>query len=271
MLAWMGLAIAASADGRLKVDMGHVPVNYRLVGGADVRIPISDSVRAATWDVLSAKVDKPTHVRLACIVLRINGAPGACIPEAMLPPGQTTVDWTKLRADDRAASAGNPAGLDLADVANERITTSLLTTHPSPDNMVEVRIFDEVVSPEDARAPFAPAGDALNWSEVTLARPLDGSLLADLYPPAALRANVEARVTIVCHIQPSRRLLCRDPGAFQILKSDQSPPAPYVLHTLLNASYQMASTILLEPTTGDGCDVIGRDLKVALRWQIPKD
>jgi hypothetical protein len=243
-------------------------VNYRLVGPTDIRIPISDSVRAATWDELGVKPKLATHVRLACIVIRINGGAGNCIPAARLPQGQKTVDWAKALDDATQAGAGSPEELALRNAATDRIDTALLVAQPHPDTLLEIRIFDEVISPQDVRPPFV-AANTLSYRNVAFAHPLDPTLLADLYPAGAVRNSVDARVSVTCHVEPSLKLLCRDPGTFEVLNEGVARPTTYILHSLLFATYQAASTVRLEPKTKDGHDAAGQNLTITLHWKIP--
>lgn len=85
MVAFFVMFAAAVGAPFGSVDLNNVPVEYQTAAPADLRVPISDSVRAATWDSLSTKPTAPVRVRLACIVWNVSGAPGACVPADLLP------------------------------------------------------------------------------------------------------------------------------------------------------------------------------------------
>jgi len=266
MIAFFVMLAAAAAGAPFgSVDLNIVPVEYQPTAPADLRVPISDSVRAATWDSLSAKPTAPVRVRLACIVWNVSGAPGACIPAYLLPQGQKTVDWIELRRHQADGSAA-----ELQDVAARRIRASRLAAKPGRQkHMFVIRVFDEVVAPEDAREPFA-TGPAITLNDVGLSTPLDTSLVEHLYPTAAVRAGIIARVVITCKIEFTLRPLCRDPGAFQVDPSSANSLTPDIREELLFATYQLASTMKLEPKTHDGREVRGRNLRMAVTWKMPE-
>lgn len=259
------LAAAASSPPFGSVDLNNVPIDYQTMAPAEFLVPISDSVRAATWDSLSTKPTEPMRLRLACIVWNVSGAPGACIPADRLPQGQKTADWIELRRHQ----ADGPAA-ELQNVATRRIGASRLGAKPGQKHMFVIRVFDETISPADAREPFS-LGAALTLNDARLVQPLDGSLVQHLYPTAAVRAGIIARVVVTCKIEFTLRPLCRDPGTFQVDPSTASSLTPDIREDLLFATYQLASTMKLEPKTNDGREVRGRNLRIAVTWKMPED
>lgn len=270
MLILLGLmAVPMEVDAPLKGGMDKVPVEYDTVDSTEIRIAVSDSVRAATWDMLTIKPARPVHVRMACIVLDRYGAPGACVPASQVPPGQDTIDWPSIVDDDRQAGrSGNPSEAELHRVAGLRISAARTSERPATKNLFVIRFFEEVVSPTDARPPFAP-GDALTMQDVVLARPIDRALMQVLYPAVAMRYSVNARVTMTCRIEPSLKLLCRDPGAIVTEPGDIGTLTPTLIKDLRFSTYQLASTIALAPKGRDGQDIVGKDVKFSIRWQLP--
>jgi len=93
----LGLMIAASTGASVNDDM-VIPVDYDVVRWSEARVPVSDSVRATTWDDLAVKPAQPVQLHLACIVFVPSGAPGGCIPASFIKPGQKMVDWPKVFA-----------------------------------------------------------------------------------------------------------------------------------------------------------------------------
>ena len=262
MLAFLALLLAAK-----DIELEQMAADTRPIAQDEVLVPVSDSVRAATWDELAVKPSVPKHVRVACIILAQNGAPGACVDASRLQPGQTSIDWIKAREDQSAADADDPAGAELRALVNKRLTPMRLRQIGS-DRTFVVRIFEETVGPADARPPFVP-GTSLTFGQVTLAEPLDGSLIEALYPVDAIRNGVQARVRIACRIQPNLALLCRDPGTIAT-SSGSGNDSPDIVRSLRFATYQLASTIRLKPKANDGSDVVGRDLQIGLSWQMPR-
>ncbi|MEG3148680.1 hypothetical protein U1769_02190 [Sphingomonas sp. ZT3P38] len=263
MLAFLALLLAAK-----DIDLHQVAADSRPIAQDEVLVPVSDSVRAATWDELAVKPSVPKHVRVACIVWAQNGAPGACVDASRLQPGQTSIDWIKAREDQSAADANDLAGADLRALVNKRLAPMRLRQINSDRTRFVVRIFEETIGPADARPPFVP-GTSLTLGQVTLAEPLDGSLIEALYPMDAIRNGVQARVRIACRIQPNLALLCRDPGTIAT-SSGSGNDSPDIVRSLRFASYQLASTIRLKPKANDGSDVVGRDLQIGLSWQMPR-
>jgi hypothetical protein len=87
------------------------------------------------------------------------------------------------------------------------------------------------------------------------------------YPTRALRADITAKVKLTCLVQPSHKLLCRDPG--EIITS--GPADPGSVNAFRLASYQIASTFELAPQDKRGEEIRGKSLTFTLNWQIPRD
>jgi len=261
---WALLGLLAS----INTDLAQVAINADVAKEADFRVPVSDSVRAATWDMMTFKPAHATTVRVACIVMVPNGAPGACVSASRLTPGQTVADWRKLREEEDADRSRSSADVELLGIVAARLDAARLPAKPDAKSMFALRVFEETVSATDARPAFVP-GEALTLQEVTLATPLDGSLVQALFPGVAMRFSVNARVAVKCKVQPTLKLLCRDRGTMQAEPSDIGEYTHDLRQSMLFATYQLASTIKLDPKTKDGRDVIGRDLSVAIAWRMP--
>lgn len=255
------LALAAGAS-FAKFDA--VPVIAKPVTDKDVLVPLSDSVKAATWDTLRDPPRQPVEFRLACIVFLPGGAPGRCVDAALLNPRKRQVDWRALtEAADRALTAGPSA---LLDIAQTRVTTLRLKPPSDRKPHFEVRLFRVVVSPQDAM-PAYMAGPALTAADFTFATPINGALLTANYPTRALRSDVTAKVKLTCLVQPTRKLLCRDPG--EIVTAGFSDAG--IVNEFRLASYQIASTFELAPQDKRGEDIRGKSLTFTINWQIPRN
>ncbi|GMM60900.1 hypothetical protein [Novosphingobium pituita] len=251
-----------------KFDLHNVPVEYGVVSSIDVRVPVSASVRAATWDALTNKPSASSHVRLACIVWTHSGAVGACVAASLVPAGQATIDWGQLRAADKAAErSAKSVAASLNYVAAQRIHTALLTARRDSPIIFVVRFFDEVVAPADAREPFSP-GETVMLRDVTLKRPLDGTLLADLYPNIAVRKTIKAHITVSCLIEPSLELLCRDPGSIQLNPAEIGSDTDEVVKDFRFSAYQLVSTLQPEALDKAGHSVVGKLLRVTVAFSM---
>jgi hypothetical protein len=256
-----------AGSGSLHLDA--VPIDYALVGRDEYRVPIGESVRAETWDRLAVKPDRPVTVRMACVVW-MNGQPGACVNAALVPPGQKTVDWKKIRERaDLADRSAAPMDVRLRAIAGERIGAALVGERPKDGPTIAIRIFEEVISPADARAPFRE-GDAPLVKSLSLTKPVDRELAKGLHPAIAIRHGVNARVTMVCRITAVLRLLCREPGTIEFAPGTSAALQALLTPDLRRATYQFATLLNLLPTNKDGEAVAGRAYRVIVGWRMPE-
>lgn len=266
------LALMAGASGAAAAEEEMLlPVRQAVVQPVDVRIPISDSVRSATWDDLAIRLEKPVPVRLACIIFVPTGGPGNCVPASLVPSGQERVDWSKiLEAAEKAERKALPRDAALFSVAARRVKA--LRLFPGErGTLFSVRFFEEVIAPADARPPFATASaPVLTMAEVRFAEPLDGQLLQALYPTIAMRYSVNAQVRMTCNVGADLKLLCRDPGTVISNPAEIAGYTEKLMEDLRFSTYQLASTIKLNPKTADGQDVTGRQFAFAVRWALPR-
>lgn len=266
MLSLLGLAAAVAEQ----PDLSKVAIEYGVVPPSQMRVPVSASVRAATWDMLTIKPAEPVPVRLACLVWN-HGAIGGCLPAALVPTGATTIDWQKLRQTNQQAIAAMAAGdRQTQGVAELRLGAALMPrgAGKNPLNFT-VRFFDETVSPADARPPFTPR-ESLRMADVTLKTPLDPSLLQALFPVPAMRYGVDAQVSVQCRIEPALTLLCRDPGHLRENPANWGNERDSIMQSLQFATYQLASTMTLNRKSKTGRDVVGSDLTLVAQWQVPR-
>lgn len=269
MFVMLWVAAAASGVPTSKIDLKNVPIEYADIQPIDIRIPISSSVRAATWDQLAVKPSKPVSVRLACIVWGF-GAPDACVNASLITQGQKTIDWHKVReVDDLAQESATAADNQIREIAQVRIDSVRITARSGGKDMFVIRFFEEVVSPADARPPFSP-GEALTMQDVILKKPLDGTLIQALFPIVAMRYSVTARVNVTCHVEPDLRLLCRDLGTINAEPANVGAGTLDLIQSLRFATYQLASTMELEPKSKNGDDIVGRDVRFGILWTLPR-
>jgi hypothetical protein len=180
------------------------------------------------------------------------------------------VDWDKiLEASDKAERSDSRVDAALFKLAARRVKT--LRLFPGDQSMLfSIRFFEEVIAPADARSPFAAAAEpALTTRDVTFAEPLDGRLLQMLYPAIAMRYSVNAQVRVTCDIGGDLKLLCRDRGTVTSDPAEVPGYTPQLIEDLRFSTYQLASTIKLQPKTTDGQDVAGRQFRFIVRWALP--
>lgn len=248
--------------------MDAVPVEQQTLQSTDLAVPVSDSVRAATWDDLSVKPSEPVHIRVACIVAAAFGVPGSCVPASDIASDSKTIDWAKARDyNDRWARTANPADVALLRIATERLQTARVPAQAVRKSLFVVRFFDEVISPSDARSPFVEK-ETLTMNDITLAKPIDPDVLRRLYPVLALRADVAGRVRMTCDIQNNLTLLCRDQGIIEVSRTDENNMIE-MRRAFRFSTYQFVSTFQLMPNDRNGNSVVGRQLKFAIAWQLP--
>lgn len=267
MLALLGLAATGAL---MNADMAKIPIEYETVSPAETRIPVSESVRAATFDQLADKPAQPKRLRLACIVLDRFGAPGDCVPASRLPLGQKTVDWASIHDIQPDLNQLEPAAeTALRRVAGQRISTARLAERPKTKNLFVIRVFEEEISPADARPAFTPSEEPLPFTELKLAKPIDGELVRLLYPALALRNSVTARVSMICRVTEKLTLLCRDPGSVVTMPNYMGPMAPALEEAFRFSTYQLASTLSFAPDSVSGQAIAGKDVRFAIRWLMP--
>lgn len=270
MMILLGLIAAASSVMSGNGEM-IVPISYPVVQSADVRVPISDAVRAATWDDLAMELEQPVDVRLACIVFVPSGAPGNCVPASLIPPGQKTVDWSRiLDVGKETGRSASPMDTALFEIASRRVR-AIRVGPGGRKPLFAIRFFEELVSPADARAPLAQTDEVdLTTLDVVFAEPLDAKLLQLLYPSIAMRYSVNAQVRAICRIEPDLKLLCRHAEVLALEPADVAGYTEQLIEDLRFSTYQLASTIKLEPKSVDGRDIAGRNFRFVVRWSTPQ-
>jgi len=269
MLNYLGIIAAVTGLVSTDIDMNNVPIEYGTVASAQMRVAISASVRAATWDDLPFKPSNPVNVRLACIVLAKYGIPGGCVPASRITSGLNAIGWAVIRDNyEHVGRYQNLTDFALLQTANQRIATARLPPQPDSKNMFVIKFFEEVISPSDSR-PIFFEGKRIDMKDVNLAKPLDDSLFQVLYPPLALRYSATARVTMSCQVEDNLRLLCRDPGMIDIDTNIPAESRRDLITSMRYATYQLASMMEIEPKSKDGQEVVGKQLRIRVTWKLP--
>lgn len=266
-LTMLGASVGGVSDPG--AAMRAIPVIEGTLQNSDLAIPVSASVRAATWDAMANKPREAVRLRVACIVIADFGMPGFCVPASQIADTEKTVDWIKVSDAAQAwARTANQTELSVIQTVVSRVQTARFKPERVGDSMFTVRLFEDVVGPEDEKPAFA-TGQVLGLADVTLVRPLDPATIRWLYPAPALRAGVAARVTMTCNIQSDLKLLCRDAGQIHLMPDMQAPSAEMLAPMFRMATYQLASILQLQPKARDGQDVAARQLQLTIDWRMP--
>jgi len=269
MLLFITMLAATPDPLAMRTGMDSIPVVEGTLATTDMLVPVSDSVRAATWDQLAQKPTEPVRFKVACIVFAAFGVPGSCVAASQLAAGTKTIDWAKVRDENVTWERNaNPMDVALLRVITARLQTARAPMLLASKSLFVIMMFEDTVGPGDARASFVE-GDALSMNDIRPARPIDGTLLGKLYPVTALRNEVTARVTMTCDIQPNLRLLCRDQGKIDLFATDATDTTG-MIQDFRFATYQFASTLQLEPTSVNGDALGGKKLRFSILWKIPR-
>lgn len=236
---------------------GHLPAPVEATA-ADIVIPPSPAVRAATLGVMAKPPALPVTVRLACDISPYTGEPRRCVPAGDLARLRTWADFDVAAAAFEAAP-DEGGGDGAARAAYERVRT--LRARPSADERSrKLMAFTLVVAAADGLPPLPPA-ETLAEGEVAFEEPALTS--NQLYPETALRNEDQARVAVNCRVQADRALLCRDA---QIEPSGQLRPSTARLFVLL--TYQLMSLRRAAPLTRDGRPTVARDVVLKANWRL---
>jgi hypothetical protein len=240
----------------------------------DLRIAPAPSVLAATLGYLRAVPSAPIHQRLTCVVDAHNGTPLNCFPAEIVG---TPLTWQQffVRTDSYLAkpASGNQAEEDaqrLLTAATDRVLNSRVRRDPSVPDTDSARLMTFNIALSAADAHPAPAfQDPLRFGDIGLETPIDGDLMQDLFPPAAMINQSAARVTITCQIETNRKLFCAASANVEPLSA--KPIERWLDRYFILASYQAASSVTVAPKGVDGSDVIGKSVALTFRWQMPAE
>ncbi len=222
----------------------------------------SRSLRSATAAAVEGLPAVPVTVRFECIVGADNGAPLRCIPiEGSARPASTSVEFERRYAAWSSASASAPVAVALQRVLFTRVRPTAEPAAPAPPILM---LFTDSVGAGDVIKLGASSG-TIQTSDVEMDERPDGAVLTAYYPPAALRADIEARVKATCRVMPDRKLFCRDAE----LISPTSTMTPEMDGDFRNATYQVFDAIRLSPLTKTGDPVVGRDVELRVSFVSP--
>jgi hypothetical protein len=257
MVVAAALLLFAAAAGQERLP---APIE---AAGADILLPPSASVRAATLARMAHPPASPVMVRLACDISPSTGEPRRCVLAKALPELRT---WDVFEAAaggfEKALDENGSGGAAATLAAYERVRVTRVRVPPSgPKPARKLMLFTEVIAAADAR-PGLPPGEAVPSSAATFEDPPGGLDAGRLYPETLLRNDDWATVTALCRVLPDRSLLCRGGEATRI---GSLPPKPARLFVLM--TYQLMSPRRVAPVARDGRPIVGRDIVVRINWR----
>lgn len=203
----------------------------------------------------------PVSYTFQCMVLR-GDMPGNCIDAKDGIVLDQKIFWQRI---EKLLQAVDTDPLLRA----ARAKTAFYRLRPAPyGKRIRSVLIHETVSRADA-PPSARAGAMVDSKDLVITE-LD---VSDFYPPAALRAGAQTRVTATCRVLADHSLLCRDAEvALPPVAAD--PPlwrVPRLDPEFARATVQALSTAKVRPTLSSGGNSVGREARFTVNWKLPND
>lgn len=127
----------------------------------------------------------------------------------------------------------------------------------------------EVVSAADQAPRGAPRGTVAKGGLGVDPEP--AMTIGAFYPPAALRAGAQTRVTANCRVLGDRSLFCREPQV-DLLSTSGDPPlwrVPALDPSFAQATVRVFATMRAQSRTVSGEDSAGCEVPLTIVWQLP--
>ncbi len=251
MLLSLLLMIAAQDDDKLA---DPVPVTAEMIQYAPSRALIS-----ATASGVAGLPATPVAVRLECLVDAHIGDIHSCIPlTGAARPAATRAEF------DKRAAAWTPTPIEKVALERTRFTRvrpTATTPHDPAKPELLPMVFTQNVSAGDAVTLGAPSA-TMEARDVEYDERPDGALLGTYYPPRALAAGIEVRMTATCRVEPDRTLFCRNARpATADSRLDAAMTRDFAL-----ATYQVMAAVRLLPLTKSGDPVVGREVEMRIAF-----
>lgn len=203
----------------------------------------------------------PVSFTFQCLVLR-GERPGNCIDAKDGVVLNQKAFWLRMDTLRQAAATDPLLRAALAKTAFYRL-------RPAPDGKrARSVLIHETVSLADA-PPSGRAAAMVDKTELAIT----GLDLSRFYPPVALRAGAQTRVTATCRVLADYSLWCRDARADLLPMPDDQPMwrAPALDPTFARATVQALSTAKVRPTLSSGGTSVGREARITVNWTLPSD
>lgn len=203
----------------------------------------------------------PASFTFQCLVLRGN-MPGNCIDAKEGVVLDQKAFWPRIENLQQATET-DPL------LRAARLKTAFYRLRPAPfGKKIRSVLIRETVSLADA-PPSERAGVRVDQKELAITE-FD---ISDFYPPAALRAGAQTRVTATCRVLADYSLLCRNAQVDLVPVAGDQPSsrAPTLDPMFMRATVRALSTAKVRPTLTSGGSSIGREAEFTVNWTLPND
>ena len=150
-----------------------------------------------------------------------------------------------------------------------RAKTAFYRLRPAPfGKKIRSVLIRETVSLADA-PPSERAGMGVDQKELAITE----INVSAFYPPVALRAHAQTRVTATCRVLVDYSLLCRNAHVdlLPVVGDQPSSRAPTLDPMFMRATVRALSTAKVRPTLTSGGSSIGREAQFTVNWTLPND
>lgn len=229
-----------------------------------IRIAPTTAARALSMAAVDQLPPTPVTVTLQCLV-DADGRLADCIPADDGGTGDIAVFRQRLFAGVERAKADPILAAALARTPFYRVRLSHVVNKATTSVLVR-----EVVSAADRPPPDASRG-TIGKGELRI-DPDPAVSISAFYPPAALRAGAQTRVTATCRVLGDHSLLCRDPQVdLPPIVGDLLPlwRIPALDPDFGRATVRAFATMRAQPQTASGEDSIGHEVLPSIAWRLP--
>ncbi|MCW3846468.1 hypothetical protein OF829_04400 [Sphingomonas sp. LB-2] len=229
------------------------------VAPSQIRYAPSRALVSATAEGVAGLPAAPVSISFECLVDAHFGEAQHCIAlGGAAKPAATRAEF------DRRAAAWKPTPIE--GIALERIRATRLNPltdapYDAAHPILIPMLFTQTVSVGDV-VKLGPPTAVMEARDVEYDERPDGVLLTSYYPPRALAAGIEVRMTATCRVQPDRTLFCRNARP---ASPDSRIDAPMAREFAL-ATYQVLAAVRLMPLTKAGDPVVGREVEMRIAF-----
>jgi len=224
-----------------------------------IRYAPSRALVSATATGVAGLPAAPETVRLECLVDAHFGDPQRCIPlTGAARPAATRTEFDK-RATAWAATPVERIALER--VKATRVNPMSEAPYDAAHPVLVPMLFTTTVSAADVVTLGKPVA-TMEARDVEYDERPDAALLSSYYPPRALAAGIEVRMTAMCRVLPDRTLFCRDARP----ASADSRLDPAMTRDFALATYQVIGAVRLMPLTKSGEPVVGREVEMRIAF-----
>jgi hypothetical protein len=228
-----------------------------------IRVAPTAAARALSVAALDDLPVAPRWVALQCLV-GSDGALMDCVPADAGGTADLKVFRQRLAAR-RDRSIADP----MVAAALARMPFYRILSPRAPGKATPSVLISESISLADRAPPTAPRGKIVEGGLRVDFAP--GVSSAEFYPPAALRAGAQTRVTATCRVLGDHSLLCHGAEVDLPPRAGDPPLWRVPAHDadFARATLRVFATMRAQPRTVSGEDSVGRDVPLSMNWQLP--